>query len=152
MELPPGYRVRFGLTSDLGLLTQFLVRTYTEIFPQQPDFSHLQETARKYFSLQTPLWWVESLSQTKPVALLWMGNGIDQVTGERYAHIFLLYVTPPHRRQGIATYLLHLAQTWAKARGDRQIGLQVFLDNQPACNLYQGFGFQSQSVMMLKKI
>jgi ribosomal protein S18 acetylase RimI-like enzyme len=46
--------------------------------------------------------------------------------------------------------LLEKAQTWAINRGDRQIGLQVFGNNQPALSLYQGLGFQPQSFFMLK--
>jgi GNAT superfamily N-acetyltransferase len=152
MNLSPDYRVRQGNVCERSLLTQFLVRTYQELFPRQPSFSHLGETVSKYFSPETPIWWVERVVASVPIAGLWMGNGVDQVSGELYTHIFLLYVVPEYRRQGIATHLLHLAQTRAEARGDRQIGLQVFLENQPAFNLYQGFGFRSQSVMMVKKI
>jgi ribosomal protein S18 acetylase RimI-like enzyme len=76
----------------------------------------------------------------------------EWVTGEHYAHIFLLYVTPEHRRQGIAKVLLQLAETQAQARGDRQIGLQVFLKNTAARQLYQNWGFQEQSLLLLKRI
>ncbi|MFB2968283.1 GNAT family N-acetyltransferase [Aerosakkonema sp. BLCC-F183] len=86
------------------------------------------------------------------VACLWMGNAIDQVSGDRHAHIFLLYVLPKHRRQGIATALMRLGEEWAKARGDRQIGLQVFLVNQPAVNLYSKLGYQTHSLSMVKPI
>jgi ribosomal protein S18 acetylase RimI-like enzyme len=79
-----------------------------------------------------------------------MGNAIDQINGSRYSHIFLLYVIPEYRRRGIAKILLQQAESWAKTRGDRQIGLQVFPQNQAAVNLYQNMGFQTQSLTMLK--
>jgi len=159
MEFLAGYRIIKGSSKDKAQLVKFLTLTYQEIFPNQQCFNHLATTVEQYFSPETPLWWVESqtnLSPTPnlilPIAGLWMGNAIDQVTGRRYAHIFLLYVVPAYRRQGIAKKLLRQAQNWAKARGDFQIGLQVFPQNQAAVNLYQQMGFQTQSIMMLKPL
>jgi len=64
----------------------------------------------------------------------------------------LLYVSPEHRRQGIGSALMHQAENWAKARGDCQIGLQVFQQNQPALGLYQKLGFQPQWLGMVKPL
>ncbi len=86
------------------------------------------------------------------VATLWMGTAIDQVSGERYAHIFLIFVHPEHRRRGIGQRLMQIAENWAKARGDRQIGLQVFISNQLALNLYQRLGYNCQSLSMIKSL
>lgn len=132
-------------------------RTYQDIFPNQ-DFSHLSKTVEQYLSSETPLWWVnftdtETLTQeSSPVACLWMGNAIDQITGQRHAHLFLLYVVPEHRRRGVGKALMEYAQTWARARGDKQIGLQVFSSNTPALNLYNQLGFQTQSLWMIKPL
>lgn len=132
-------------------------RTYQDIFPNQ-DFSHLSKTVEQYLSSETPLWWVnftdsETLTQeTSPIACLWMGNAIDQITGQRHAHLFLLYVVPEHRRRGVGRALMEYAQTWARARGDKQIGLQVFSSNTPALNLYNQLGFQTQSLWMIKPL
>ena len=159
MEGEIGDRIIKGSTKDKAQLIQFMMLTYQELFPNQKDFKHLATTIEQYFSTETPLWWVEfptNLSPTShlllPIAGLWMGNAIDQITGDRYAHIFLLYVVPEYRRRGIAKKLLEQAQIWAKIRGDRQIGLQVFPQNQAAVNLYQKMGFQIQSISMLKPL
>ncbi|MBD2134768.1 GNAT family N-acetyltransferase [Sphaerospermopsis sp. FACHB-1094] len=106
--------------------------------PQSPVTSH-----------QSP---VTSPQSPVPIACLWAGNAIDQVTGDRHAHIFLLYVVPSHRRRGIAKALMQHIENWAKQRGDRQIGLQVFTSNTPALNLYQNLGYQTQSLWMIKFI
>jgi ribosomal protein S18 acetylase RimI-like enzyme len=149
-------------------------KTYRELYSSQ-ELGHLAQTVEQYFSNQTPLWWVEcqkNSSEEKEslpvlpssylnpkaqvqnlksaVGCLWLGNAIDQATGERHAHIFLLYVAPEHRRRGVGAALVIRAENWARARGDRQIGLQVFLSNQPALNLYQKLGYQSHSISMLK--
>jgi ribosomal protein S18 acetylase RimI-like enzyme len=125
--------------------------TYQHIFPNQ-DFSHLAQTVEQYLSRDTPLWWVDLEPTTSPIACLWMGNAIDQVHGDRHAHIFLLYVMPEYRRQGIGTALIEYAEDWAIQRGDRQIGLQVFQSNTPALSLYHQLGYQSQSLWMVKSL
>jgi ribosomal protein S18 acetylase RimI-like enzyme len=132
-------------------------QTYQEMSPHL-DFSHLRQTVQQYLSTETPIWWVyisqtnneQIISQSSPIACLWMGNAIDQVTSSRYAHIFLLYVIPEYRHQGIAKQLITQAETWAKKRGDTQIGLQVFQENIPALKLYQKVGYQTQSLTMVK--
>ena len=85
-----------------------------------------------------------------PIACLWVGNAIDQVQGNRHAHIFILYVVPEHRRRGIGRALMRYVENWAIQRGDRQIGLQVFQSNEPALNLYNHLGYQTQSLWMVK--
>ncbi len=156
-RLIAGYQVRSGSRLDRALLLKFMDRTYRELYPNL-DFSHLAQTVEQYFCPQTPLWWVDDLRETgqiksykaSPVACLWVGSAIDQVEGDRMAHIFLLYVDPQHRRQGIGSMLMHQAETWAQKRGDRKMSLQVFTQNQPALNLYHKLGYHVQSVTMQK--
>lgn len=170
-QLLPGYYIRVGSGLERALLVKFMQRTYQEILLEQ-DFSHLARTVEQYFSKETPLWWVEFLgreageaggkfliqnqrlphSSPSIVACLWVGNAVDQVQGDRHAHIFLLYVVPEHRRRGIGTALMRYLENWARARGDRQIGLQVFQSNKNALNLYNQLGYQTQSLWMVKPL
>ncbi|KGF73965.1 acetyltransferase [Neosynechococcus sphagnicola sy1] len=162
-ELIPGYGLRTGSGLERSLLLKFLQRTYQEFYPHQ-DFAHLSRTVEQYLSEDTPLWWVEAavtesfpgqprwMSATQPIGCLWMGNSVDQISGDRHAHIFLLYISPEHRRQGLGTALMHHAETWAQHRGDRQLGLQVFQTNQPALNLYRHLGFHTRSLWMVKPL
>lgn len=175
-QLIPGYRLRSGSGLDRAKLVKFLHRTYRELYPDR-ELGHLAQTVEQYFSNQTPLWWVECQKNSSEeaeslpvlpsgylnpksqvqnlksvVGCLWLGNAIDQATGARHAHIFLLYVAPEHRRLGLGAALVIHAENWARERGDRQIGLQVFLSNQPAMNLYQKLGYQSHSVWMIKSL
>ncbi|MEO8890611.1 MAG: GNAT family N-acetyltransferase [Coleofasciculaceae cyanobacterium] len=154
-QLLTGYQLRTGSLREQATLVQFLQLSYQEIFPEQTDYAHLGATVKQYFSISTPLWWVEvgmteHLPPPKPVACLWLGNAVDQLKGDRHAHIFLLYVLPEYRRQGIGSALMRYAEDWARARGDRQIGLQVFQFNQPALSLYQQLGYETQSFWMIK--
>lgn len=173
-QLRSGYCLRVGSSLDRALLVKFMQRTYQEMFPQ--DFSHLARTVEQYFSKETPLWWVDFVGEGQrdketrglgeffnntppaspappaPVACLWVGNAVDQVHSDRHTHIFLLYVIPEHRRRGIGTALMRYLENWAIARGDRQIGLQVFQSNQSAINLYNQLGYQTQSLWMVKPL
>ncbi|MEH2321006.1 MAG: GNAT family N-acetyltransferase [Nostoc sp.] len=156
-QLLPGYIIRRGSALDRSLLLKFMQRTYQDLFPNE-DFSHLEQTVKQYFSSDTPLWWVDFLGEGDhpmphapcPIACLWVGNAIDQVHGNRHAHIFILYVVPEHRRRGIGRALMRYVENWAIQRGDRQIGLQVFQSNKPALNLYNQLGYQTQSLWMVK--
>lgn len=146
----PGYKIRRGSRLDRSLLVRFLSQTYEEIAGTQ-RFYHLAQTVDRHLSEQTPVWWVDTEpAATSPVACLWLGNAIDQQVGDRHSYVLVLYVVPEHRRRGIATALLNKAQEWAKARGDRQIGLQVFADNPGAIALYKKFGFQTHSFWLTK--
>ena len=155
-QLPPNYCLRSGSVKDRKQLLRFLSLSYGERSSQQQDFSHLIQTVEQYLTNQTPLWWIDCVKVSQPqqketVAGLWLGNATDQATGDYYAHIFLLYVCREHRRQGIATCLMQQAHTWAKNRGDSQIGLQVFVDNQEAIALYNRLGYQTQAISLLKQ-
>lgn len=91
-------------------------------------------------------------SALNPVAGLWIGTVVDQVTGDRQSYILMLYVKPDHRRQGIGSALMDWAERWAKKRGDRAIGLHVFITNQPAVNFYERLGYFPQTMGMLKPL
>ena len=173
--LIPGYNLRQGYFGERVLLLKFLQASYQELYPEQ-DFSHLRDTVADYLSRETPLWWVEvshqrrgadvgadlhvevaggspsATSSGEPIGCLWVGNVIDQVGGTRHAHIFLVYVSPSHRRRGIGSALMAKAESWARQRGDRLISLQVFLSNQNALSLYEHQGYQPLSLFMHKSL
>jgi ribosomal protein S18 acetylase RimI-like enzyme len=138
-------------TNEIAALLKFLQATYRELYPQQHDYTHLKSTVERYYSSQTPLWFVTAPAPQEAVkiACLWMGLAIDQVSGVRHPNIFSIYVEPTYRRQGIGRALLEHAQTWAKSQGYTQIGLQVFTTNQPAIDLYQQLGYQPRSISMM---
>jgi ribosomal protein S18 acetylase RimI-like enzyme len=164
------YQLIAGEAIDIATLVKFLQITYREISPQQHDYRHLQSTVDRYFSSDTPLWFVtttaigdagsgdssvfpgESRERAKKIGCLWLGTAIDQVTGIRHPNIFLIYVDPIYRRQGIARALMEYAQAWAKEQGYTQIGLQVFTNNQPAIELYQQLGYQPRSISMMREL
>ena len=167
MNLPfpvAGYQLQTGSGLDRALLVKFIQRTYRELSPDA-DISHLAQTVDQHFSPTTPLWWVQPTNERSsdvlsglphvrlgfaPVACLWMGQAINQITGYQQAYTFLLYVAPDVRRQGIGTALMQHGEQWAKQRDFHELGLQVFQANQPALQLYHRLGYQPSSVWMTK--
>jgi ribosomal protein S18 acetylase RimI-like enzyme len=145
------YQLEIGKEIDTIVLLNFLQTTYRELYPQQQNYQHLQSTIGRYFSTETPLWFVTIASGEK-IGCLWVGIAIDQVTGIRHPNIFLVYVDPIYRRQGIGRALMGHAAEWAKAQGYLQIGLQVFTTNQPAIDLYQKLGYQARSISMMREL
>lgn len=150
----PGYSLRQGATLDRALLVKFMRRAHTEISPNQP-LTHLAATVEQHLSRDTPLWWVDVdplAPSAAPVACLWLGNAVDQRSGERHAYVLLLFVEPQHRRRGLATALLQHGHRWAQQRGDRQVALQVLSSNEPALKLYQKLGYTPDSVLMTRPL
>lgn len=150
--LLPGYRLRSGTERDRALLVSFMERTYREFYPEA-NLSHLPQTIDQYWSEATPLWFVEAdRAPNSPLACLWLGTAVDQLSGDRHTHLFLIYVVPDQRRRGMGTALIRHAESWAAQRGDPQVGLQVFEANQTALRFYQSLGYQTQALWMVKPL
>ncbi|MBV5261167.1 GNAT family N-acetyltransferase [Synechococcus moorigangaii CMS01] len=148
--LPPGFSLKRGSTTDRPLLLKFLHRSYQEFYPET-GFAHLQDTLNHYFTADTPLWWVQTATGAL-VGCLWLGTSIDQISGDRHSHIFLLYVLPDYRRQGLGSALMARAEQYAKTRGDRQITLQVFTTNQTAQGFYHNLAYNPHAILMRKTL
>lgn len=147
-----GYQVRPGTPGDRALLIRTMVRALGEL-GTAPTPDQMAATIDLHLSADTPHWWVApAATRDAPMAGLWLGNAVDQQQGDRHAYVLLLYVDPDHRRQGIATALLTLGETWARQRGDLQIGLQVYTQNQAAIALYQQRGYLTTSLWLSKPL
>jgi putative acetyltransferase len=57
-----------------------------------------------------------------------------------------LMVAASHRRQGIGRALLEAAVGWARRVGVSKLELHVFPWNEPAIQLYEGFGFEREGL------
>ncbi|MDA0672483.1 MAG: GNAT family N-acetyltransferase [Cyanobacteria bacterium] len=145
------YQLRRGNGRDRPLLEAFMARTLWELGAGLSD-GHIAAMVEAHLSPATPVWWVADASSDRPIACLWLGNAQDQRQGDRHAYVMLLYVDPDHRRRGIATALLRVAETWARRRGDRQIGLQVFPDNEAALALYERRGYTPAALWLNKPL
>jgi ribosomal protein S18 acetylase RimI-like enzyme len=73
------------------------------------------------------------------VALHW---GFSTSAGRPILRVQDLFVTPEHRRQGVARALLSHAAGLGRARGANRLQLETDLDNTAARRLYESFGFE----------
>lgn len=175
------YRLEAGSALQQARLVKFMQRAYREMgreMGHKPNpekdaeqgsahvGAHLADTVQRHLSSHSKIWWLIDCSAApaagfvglpgihtlEPVGCLWLGEAIDQRTGDRQAYVFLLYVAPKHRHQGLGTALMQHAQHWAQQQGYQHMSLQVFEDNDAAMQLYTKLGFQSQAKWMSLKI
>ncbi|MGB3298600.1 MAG: GNAT family N-acetyltransferase [Phormidesmis sp.] len=161
------YRLEAGSSLQRARLVKFMQRAYREMghaSGTSDTGAHLADTVQRHLLPQSKLWWLidtqsaalsvglPGIHTLEPVGCLWIGEAIDQRTGNKQAYVFLLYVAPLHRHKGLGTALMQQAQSWAKAQGYQQISLQVFEDNEAALKLYAKLGYQSQAKWMSLEI
>jgi GNAT superfamily N-acetyltransferase len=64
-----------------------------------------------------------------------------------------VYVSPAHRRRGIATLLTEAAETEARARGCMRISLSVSVEGNPAArDLYEQLGYRDAGVPTVRTV
>ncbi len=146
------YRCWAGRHSEQTLLLQFMRRAYQELCPMD-SLEHLNQTVEQLWSDQAGFWFIEPTLPTRSgeaQGCLWLGNAIDQVSGDRYTHIFLLYICPAYRRRGLGTALMQQAEAWAIGQGNKQVGLHVLVNSVAAHALYIHLGYAPQATFLQK--
>ncbi len=71
---------------------------------------------------------------------------------DHHAFIHFLAVSPAHRRQGIATQLLHHARDWSAHQGFSSVRLHVWEFNTAARHLYEHLGYTTLSRVMALEV
>lgn len=64
------------------------------------------------------------------------------------AYVYLIEVSPEHRRRGHARAMMTWLAAWCRERDIASIGLNVFGHNLGAQRLYQELGFEATSISM----
>lgn len=137
-----------GSSLDRSRLLATMDSAYRELGATQ--LGHLTKTVELYLESPSMLWWLEkagaarvgfTAGQPNAIGCLWLGQSINQLTGELQAYIYLVYVEPAYRRQGLGRGLMSHAKRWAQEQGYDQMNLQVFDQNTVALHLYENLGF-----------
>ena len=81
---------------------------------------------------------VVALIGETPVGLAWAR---DDEHEPGLAHLFQVWVAPPHRGQGVGRSLTNAVIAWAQARGLRSLRLGVTPSHPAALQLYRNAGF-----------
>lgn len=154
-DWPQGYQLVEGSSLDRSRLLTTVASAYQELGATQ--LGHLTKTVELYLQGSSMVWWLETsptqrvgftATQSKPIGCIWLGQSIDQLTGALQAYIYLVYVDPAHRRQGLGRKLMNHAKSWAIEHGYDQMSLQVFLKNTAARNLYESLGYQNSATLL----
>lgn len=115
-------------------------------------FAHI-ETHRRRFALQEAgklvflmAWWQEL--PVGQVLLNWEGGDASGVPPQwrEGPEVSSLFVSPSHRRLGVATQLLTMAEQMSFVHAYNQIGLCVRVDNLPAMTLYGQLGYRDSGM------
>jgi len=92
---------------------------------------------------------------------------VDQAAGTRVGEVWYkagdeggvvqfwiewIWVEPEHRRRGFATGALRLLEQEARRLGATRLGLDVWLDNPGAIELYRKMGYSATSMSMVKAL
>lgn len=132
-----------------------MVSAYTELGATQ--LGHLTKTVELYLQGSSQVWWLEksdiprvgfTATQSEPMGCLWLGQSVNQLTGALQAYIYLVYVDPSYRRQGLGRQLMNHAKSWATGQGYGQISLQVFTKNVAALKLYESLGYSATATLL----
>jgi GNAT superfamily N-acetyltransferase len=149
MAASPPITIRSEQPGNRARVKRFLAAAYQEWFPQQQT-APVEEIVNDLWHPATPVWM--GYQAERAIACLWLGRAIDTISGQTYPQIYLIYVCPDYRRQGIGTALLKQAEAWAIAKGDPKLGLHVFCQNIAARQFYEALGFQSQAILLAKSL
>ncbi|MEM6251776.1 MAG: GNAT family N-acetyltransferase [Cyanobacteria bacterium P01_D01_bin.156] len=154
-DWPEGYQLVEGSSLDRSRLLATMASAYRELGATQ--LGHLTKTVELYLEGPSMLWWLAKANssrmgftadQANDIGCLWLGQSINQLTGTLQAYIYLVYVDPAYRRQGLGRKLMNHAKSWALMQGYEELSLQVFTSNLPALKLYKGQGYQSAAIWM----
>ena len=64
-----------------------------------------------------------------------------RVRGEQVGHVVTIDILPPHRRTGLGTELMSIAEKRLAETGCRRVALEVAVDNAGAIAFYQRHGY-----------
>ncbi len=108
----------------------------------------LASTSGKYFVLIAS-------DSGRPIGFAEAALRHDYVNGcETSPVVFLegLYVSPAHRRRGVARELVDEVAKWARALGCREFASDALLDNAPSHKMHAALGFkESERVVYFRK-
>ncbi len=72
-------------------------------------------------------------------------------TYKKQGHLYNLYITPEHQKEGIGTKLLEKSLEWFKEKKIQDLKIMSYVENARARKLYNKYGFKDY-LLILKKI
>jgi GNAT superfamily N-acetyltransferase/predicted nucleotidyltransferase len=163
-ETPAGkIAIRSATAADAPIVMQFLDKMVRELasMGDHPVSENREQWAHMASDIQGSLGRTDSIhllaETTSPVPMP-VGWAYARIVDRepiyepaRVLHISALYVSAPHRRTGIGQTLLKALLEWGQGSGCVEAELNVLVGN-PACSLYDRFGFSASHVKMTRKL
>lgn len=87
-----------------------------------------------------------------PLGFVHAEASTDSVTLEPCGYVTVLAITEAAEGRGIAQALMERVEDWARAKGFRLLGLDVFANNQRARAFYRRLGYAEDSLRLTKEI
>jgi GNAT superfamily N-acetyltransferase len=88
----------------------------------------------------------------EPAGIIAVHPDADYFTGHPRAYVDILVVGPEAEGQGVGRALLQHVEGWARARGFREVVLDVFAGNEGATAFYERCGYRPDHVRMAKPL
>lgn len=88
----------------------------------------------------------------EPLGYVHAEASTDSVTLEQCGYVTVLALTQEAEGQGIAGRLMRGVEDWARDRGFRLIGLDVFANNKRARAFYARLGYEEDSLRLTKPL
>lgn len=79
------------------------------------------------------------------VAFIYLSIRTDYVEGSEASptgYIEGIYVKPEYRRKGVSRKLLTAGEQWLKAKGCKQVGSDIYIDNKVSYDFHTSMGFK----------
>lgn len=87
-----------------------------------------------------------------PLGFIHAEAATDSVTLERCGYVTVLATTAAAEGQGVAQGLIEGVEDWARGKGFRLLGLDVFANNQRTRAFYRRMGYVEDSLRLTKEI
>lgn len=153
------YQFRPLCAQDLSWLDQAAaVGAWETLSPEQrvrvhPVLVAQQAAVQLRQMLATPgVGGVAALQGPYPVGYVIAGVAPDSSTEEPTGHLLDLWVTPTHRRRGVGSQLLQLAEQWVASLGLRKMKLWSGLHNRPAVAFAERHGYSPAGLIGVKDL
>jgi len=109
---------------------EYIERIIAELYNEERVLKEIMETGREWGG------WFVAIENGRVV-----GAGGDGMTGERTGEVFVLYVDPDRRNEGIGTLLLDAITRQQKELGAVEQWVSVFKGNRKGIPFYEARGF-----------
>ena len=126
------------------------------LWPHGATEEHLAEMARFLAEPGRFVQFIACAEPAGPVGLVEASIRNDHVNGTETSPVaFLegLYVSPDHRRRGLARRLVAAVAEWAQSRGCREFASDAALDNRLSHAVHMSLGFvETERVVYFRKV